>query len=657
MVLGILLAYYLSISLTFSLCASIFLALILFIIYTVSKYKKSKSIWFGFISYVTITSLGILISNLNNEKLSNNHYLHSDSSKTITFRISSILKPGNYNDKYIIDVVKIDDKKVVGKALLNIKKDSIGNKLKIDAVYITREPFQEIKDVVNPNQFDYKTYLERQYIYKQLYTSHDRLFNVSTNKSTLFGYANFIRENINNKLKNYAFTPDELAIINALLLGQRQDLSDTVKSHYINSGAIHILAVSGLHVGILLFLLNFIFKPFGNSKRTRIIKSILIILILWSFAVIAGLSASVTRAVTMFSIVQIAMTINRPTNIYNTLVISMFVLLLFKPLFLFDVGFQLSYLAVFSIVSIQPLLVKYWQPKYYIPKKLWEILTVTIAAQLGVLPISLFYFHQIPSLFFIANLIIIPFLGLILGLGIFVIILALINALPSVLVEFYGGIISAMNSLMQWVSHQEGFLFKDISFNLLQVISAYLLIISVVKLLDKKNYKWLRLTLVSVLIIQSISIINKHSNSFDSFTIFHKSRFTVIGEKSNSNLKVYSNLDSLQQFSNLNDYAIGNNINQIKTYSLQPLLKINNQYLFIIDSIGTYNIKGFKPDYVLVRNSPKINIKRVIDSIKPYYIIADGSNYKSYVMLWKASCEKEKIPFHYTGEKGAFIIE
>lgn len=577
MVLGILLAYYLSISLTFSLYASIFLALILFIIYTVSKYKKSKSIWFGLISYVTITSLGILITNLNNEKLSNNHYLHSDSSKIITFRISSILKPGNYNDKYIIDVVKIDDKKVFGKALLNIKKDSIGNKLKIDAVYITREPFQEIKDVVNPNQFDYKTYLERQYIYKQLYTSHHRLFNVSTNKSTLFGYANFIRENINNKLKNYAFTPDELAIINALLLGQRQDLSDAVKSHYINSGAIHILAVSGLHVGILLFL--------------------------------------------------------------------------------FDVGFQLSYLAVFSIVSIQPLLVKYWQPKYYIPKKLWEILTVTIAAQLGVLPISLFYFHQIPSLFFIANLIIIPFLGPILGLGIFVIILALINALPSVLVEFYGGIISAMNSLMQWVSHQEVFLFKDISFNLLQVISAYLLIISVVKLLAKKNYKWLRLTLVSVLIIQSISIINKHSNSFDSFTIFHKSRFTVIGEKSNSNLKVYSNLDSLQQFSNLNDYAIGNNINHIKTYSLQPLLKINNQYLFIIDSIGTYNIKGFKPDYVLVRNSPKINIKRVIDSIKPYYIIADGSNYKSYVMLWKASCEKEKIPFHYTGEKGAFIIE
>ncbi len=570
-------AYYLSISLTFSLYASIFLALILFIIYTVSKYKKSKSIWFGLISYVTITSLGILITNLNNEKLSNNHYLHSDSSKIITFRISSILKPGNYNDKYIIDVVKIDDKKVFGKALLNIKKDSIGNKLKIDAVYITREPFQEIKDVVNPNQFDYKTYLERQYIYKQLYTSHHRLFNVSTNKSTLFGYANFIRENINNKLKNYAFTPDELAIINALLLGQRQDLSDAVKSHYINSGAIHILAVSGLHVGILLFL--------------------------------------------------------------------------------FDVGFQLSYLAVFSIVSIQPLLVKYWQPKYYIPKKLWEILTVTIAAQLGVLPISLFYFHQIPSLFFIANLIIIPFLGPILGLGIFVIILALINALPSVLVEFYGGIISAMNSLMQWVSHQEVFLFKDISFNLLQVISAYLLIISVVKLLAKKNYKWLRLTLVSVLIIQSISIINKHSNSFDSFTIFHKSRFTVIGEKSNSNLKVYSNLDSLQQFSNLNDYAIGNNINHIKTYSLQPLLKINNQYLFIIDSIGTYNIKGFKPDYVLVRNSPKINIKRVIDSIKPYYIIADGSNYKSYVMLWKASCEKEKIPFHYTGEKGAFIIE
>ena len=657
LVLGILLACYTSIPLTVSLYASLFLVFVLSLTYWVSIHKKTKSIWFALISYISITFIGVLVTNLNNEKLAENHYLRFDSSQATTFRIRSILKSGNYNDKYVIDVLKIDAVQVSGKALLNIKKDSINEKLKVDAIYITTDYFHKIKDVTNPNQFNYKKYLERQYIYKQIYTTQPTLFKVSDKKHTVYGYADSIRENINNKLKTYAFSLDELAIINALLLGQRQNLSNAVKADYINSGAIHVLAVSGLHVGILLFLLNFIFKPLDNNKRTRIIKSILIISLLWSFAIIAGLSASVTRAVTMFSIVQIAMTLNRPTNIYNTLAISIFVLLLFKPLFIFDVGFQLSYLAVFAIVSIQPLLVKYWQPKYYIPKKLWDIFTVTIAAQLGVLPISLFYFHQIPSLFFIANLIIIPFLGLILGLGILVITLALLNSLPSFLVEFYSGIITAMNSLMQWISHQETFLFKDISFNLLQVLSAYLLIISVIKLLTNKNYNWFRLTLVSVLIFQSVSIFNKYNNSFNSFTIFHKSKYTVLGKKSNNRLKVYSNLDSIGQFNSLKDYAVGNRITKIKPHRLQPLFKLKNEYLFIIDSLGTYNVKGFKPDYVLIRNSPKINLKRVIDSLKPNHIIADGSNYPSYITRWETTCKKQKTPFHYTGEKGAFIIE
>ena len=173
----------------------------------------------------------------------------------------------------------------------------------------------------------------------------------------------------------------------------------------------------------------------------------------------------------MFTVIAIAMNLKRPSNIYNTLAISMFFLLLFKPLLLFDVGFQMSYIAVLAIVSIQPLIIKVWTPKYKLVNYFWNIFTVTIAAQIGVLPISLYYFHQFPGLFFVSNLVILPFLGLILGLGFIVIILASLKILPQFVADIYGGLISLMNHFIEWVSQQESFLFKDISFGIGFVLS------------------------------------------------------------------------------------------------------------------------------------------------------------------------------------------
>src|SRR5690606_4466680 len=380
---------------------------------------------------------------------------------TITFRIREILKPNIYYDKYIIDILKIDDLSVSGKSIINLQKDSIGAPLKVDDIFITKTILKDINPPLNPNQFDYRKYLERKYIYHQFFTNKTSLFKVASEKNTFLGIAGQIRNHINIKLKTHPFNPDELAIINALLLGQRLDISEEVYSNYTNAGVIHILAISGLHIGIILLILSSVLKPIELFKHGKLIKTILLIIILWGFAFIAGLSASVTRSVTMFSIVAMAMNLKRPTSIYNTLSISMFALLLVKPMFLFDVGFQLSYLAVFSIVIVDPLLHNLWKPKNKIINFYWRTLTVTISAQIGVLPLTLYYFHQLPGLFFISNFVIVPALGIILGLGILVFFLALINILPVFLVKTYGYIIHLMNRFVGWVSQQEQFLFHD----------------------------------------------------------------------------------------------------------------------------------------------------------------------------------------------------
>lgn len=449
-----------------------------------------------------------------------------------------------------------------------------------------------------------------------------------------------------------------MAIINALLLGQRQDISEEIYNSYTSAGAIHILAVSGLHVGIILLMLNFVFKPVEYFKHGKLIKVLILLLLLWSFALVAGLSASVTRAVTMFSVVAIAMHWKRPTNVYNYLVISIFLLLLFKPMFLFDVGFQLSYLAVLAIVAIQPLLYKFWKPKIKFLDFFWKIFTVTVAAQFGILPISLYYFHQFPGLFFVSNLVIIPFLGIILGYGIVVIILSLLNILPEFIATIYGYIISSMNTLVSWISNQEQFLFRDISITALQVIASYLFIIALVKFYKNKTFINLRLLLISVLLFQGILIYNAYENSTNEFIIFHKSKFTLIAEKNNTNLKVHHNLDSLTLNNDnvLKNFKVGNFITNLVHDSVKSVYQVNNKTLLVIDNSGIYKIKSFKPNYVLLRNSPKVNLNRIIDSLHPELVIADGSNYKTYVDLWKRTCLKQKLPFHNTSEMGAYII-
>lgn len=659
---GIVSAHYLKISLLDTVYLSIGLLIVLCLSNQLANRKLKKTIWFGLIAFISMFALGILTYSSHNQKnfpkhYSNNTNVNQTSSNTITFIVKERLKPTKYHHKYIVEIASINEQSLRGKILLNIHKTDSSRLLKVDDVLVVYSEFQDIKNPLNPNQFNYKAYLEKQYIYHQLFTEQHLIFKIASKKESIYGYADTLRQTINERLNKYNFKPEELAIINALILGQRQDMDRDMYTQYANAGAIHILAVSGLHVGIILMMLNFVLKPLNNLKRGNLIKIFCILILLWSFAVIAGLSASVTRAVTMFSIVAIAMHLKRPTNIYNTLSISIFILLLVKPMFLFDVGFQMSYLAVFAIVSIQPLLYKLWSPKWKIVDYFWQIFTVTMAAQLGVVPISLFYFHQFPGLFFISNLAIIPFLGLILGLGIVVIILSLLNSLPDALANFYSVLISSMNQIVSWVSKQEAFLIKDISFNLMHVLVTYILILAFFFFLRKINYQRIILLMLSILIAQSVMIYTKKKNNTEAFIIFHKSRYSILGKKSNNYLTLWHNLDSntVTNEKIIRDYNIGNFITSVRYDSLDNVYKMHQKTLLIIDSLGVYNV-SFKPDYILLRQSPRINLKRIIDSLQPKLIIADGSNYKSYVQRWKATCVKEELPFHQTSEKGAFII-
>ena len=633
----------------------------------ITYYRANKRIiqtsYLAFFAFFTFLIIGIASVTFSNTSNRVHHYTShlSNSNNTSVLIIDEVLKPNLYYYRYFAKINSVNSKKAQGKVLLNISKNGIVKRLNVDDKILTIHQFDPIKSPLNPYQFNYKNYLEKKHVYHQISTRNIEYFLLKNDNRSLKGWAYSIRKRINNALTANGFSGDELAIINALLLGQRQEISNEIIQNYQKAGAVHILAVSGLHVGIILLMLSFLLKPIEKIKHGIIIKLVLIVSLLWVFAFVAGLSASIVRAVTMFTAIAIAMTLKQSKDIYKALVISIFFLLLFNPSYLFDVGFQLSYLAVLFIVWTQPMLYKLWLPKLKIVDYFWQLLTVSVAAQLGVLPLSLFYFHQFPGLFFIANLIIIPFLGIILGVGILVIALALLNILPGVIAKFYEKVIFLLNSTVEWVGGQESFLFQNISFTIISVLIYFSIVILFFKWFEIKKLIYLKLALLALMLFQLNLIAEKYiSSTYHQIIIFNKTRASVLGIKKGATLKLHHTLDttSISNDASIKAFLIGSKTNLI-SFNNQPkdVYVLNDKKMLVIDSLGVFTLPDFAPNYILLRQSPTINLERLIKTLSPQLIIADASNYKSHILRWKKTCEIHNIKFYYTVTNGAFIEE
>jgi competence protein ComEC len=655
LILGIGIQFYTQIW-TFGFLNLLILLLFLIIAILLFRSKKGSAFVTAFLFFIVGVSL-VYAQDTRNFKNHYKNFSHRDAN--VILRISKVLKSGFYHDKYVAEVIQINKEKTCGKILLNIQKDSSQNQLKIDTKIFTKPIFVALTPVLNPNQFDYKSYLAKQGIRHQLYIGAFQFLKLPNPASSIVGVSERFRDKIKESLFKFNFKNDELAVISALLLGQRQDISKELLTEYASAGAIHILAVSGLHVGIILLILSFLFKPIERLNNGKYLKAFCIVLLLWMFAFIAGLSASVVRAVTMFTFLAVGQSFQRKNVTVFSLISSMLFLLLFKPMFLYDVGFQLSYLAVFGIIWVQPKLVIIYKPKFLIDKKIWQLFTVSIAAQIGVLPLSIYYFHQFPGLFILSNLVIIPFLGAILMGGIIVILMSLLNVLPTLLASFYGLVISAMNSFVGLVSDQEQFLLKDISISFLMMLGCYYFIFSGIVFLINRRPTSLLYFFISIVFVQSLYFIEaKKKNEQEAFIVFHKSRFSLIGLREGGKMKLQHDLDILKskEIKAIKSYRVAESIHKIEKVDFKNYINFKDQDILLIDSLGVYQLHKLKKPMVVLQYSPKINLERLIQTLKPSLIIADGSNYKSDANKWAITAFKNAIPFHYTGKKGAFVL-
>ena len=660
-VLGLLFAYYVQLPIQVVFSALILTICVFGLLFYFGKSKNS--IYFGVAAYLLSFIIGISNQIIHTDYFQKSNYIHNTSlfekPHFINLTIREKLKNSSYSDRYIAIINRVNKKEKTGKIILNIPKHSTNHSLEIGTSLLIKGTLTKNKPPNNPYQFDYSKYLENKQIYAQLYADVGEIKIGSKIEKNIWYYSSKLRARIIRNLERNNFNKTELNVATALIMGQRQEISPDIIRDYQYAGAVHILSVSGLHIGFILLFVTFILKPIPNTRRGSLLKLIIILLSLSSFAIIAGLAPSVVRSVTMFSFVAIGSHLRRSVNIYHTLLVSILLILLVEPSFLFDVGFQLSYVAVFFIIWLQPLLTTLWNPKTKFSKYAWDILTVSFAAQIGTLPLSIYYFHQFPGLFFITNLIIIPMLSVIMALGVVVMILAAFNIVPIFLTQILEWSIYYLNKIINTIASFEQFIIHDIPLRFYLLLSSYLLLFTLIIWFKKPNFNKLVLVLISILIFQlSYFKIYWNAASEEELVIFNNKKSSLIAERKAGNITIYAKdsiLKTAHKSSVIKSYCLGNLSSIQHKKELQNYIYFNGKKIFVLDSSGVYTTNT-NPDVLLLTQSAKINLDRILLTMKPKIVVADASNFKNIQKNWKASCEKHKIPFHATAEKGFYKL-
>ena len=628
----------------------------------VSK-NKNTHLLFGIFTLVTSFFIGNFTQICHDDTRDKSHYFHQINTlpEKPVFEVTILekLKNTSKNDRYITEVSRLNGKLSSGEIILNIRKQGVLQTLEIGSNLKVVGSFYKNRNPNNPNQFDYGRYLENKQIFAQIYADANFIEISTLYNKNLNYYASKIRNKIIGNLEQNGFGKTELNVVAALILGQQQDISQEVVHDYQYAGAIHVLSVSGLHVGFILLFITFLLKPFANTKTNLFLKLIVVVVSLWLFGVLAGLAPCVIRSVTMFTFVAIGMFLRRSVNIYNTLLVSVLLILLLEPSYIFDIGFQLSYVALFFIIWLQPLLATIYKPKNRIKKYFWDIITVSFAAQIGTLPMTIYYFHQFPGLFFITNLIILPGLTIILGLGVLVMVLAAFDLVWIPMMKGLELLIYGLNKVINWIASFESFIFKDISLTLFLLFSLYLLIFSWVIYFKKPSFIKFSIAIATVLLVQLFLFIAKYENeNAAEFIVFTKSKISIFTERNGNKVTIFSNdsiIKNVEDNLAIKSYLVANFCTINKMNNPSNVYYFKGKKILVLDSSSVY-LNNYKPDILILTQSPKVSLERIFKSWKPQQVVVDASNFKSYVKIWEATCKKEKIPFHATAEKGFYKL-
>jgi len=574
---------------------------------------------------------------------------------TTTATVQSVIK-----NKFIFPVK--------GKLNLIFKKNDTARHLRYGDLIIVNKPVQLIKNFGNPGEFDNKRYNAFQQIYHQLYLKGNDFINCKKNTgSVLFKTIYALKEKTLETLQtNINKQHGSLGIAEALLIGYKNDLDKEMVQAYSNTGVVHIIAISGLHLGLIYMVLFWLLERLPIVKRNRFIKALILLSCLWIFSLMTGASASVLRSAVMFTCIIFGNMLNRKSSIYNSLAASAFLLLCYNPYFLWDVGFQLSYFAIIGIIWLQKPILQLLSLNNYLLRKIWEMTSITIAAQIITFPICLFYFHQFPTYFLLSNLVAVPLSTIILFEEIALLCLSGFQAFALLLGKLVDASIMLMNKWILIISEFPGavidFIYADVQTTLL----LYAIVILIVFFLLLKNkvylkwslllltmfssfqsmakYKWLQQKVLVVYNIpksHNIDLIvgNRYSFQSDRNLLTNKSALNFYIKPTRKYFRVQSN----------KTISLTNGNNNVILNFCGKKIAIINSPLIINSTLCV--------DYLLIKGNPKFNIIDITEKIKCQKIIFAASNSLWKISKWKKECDSLHLHCFSVQDDGAFVVK
>lgn len=566
-------------------------------------------------------------------------------------------------------IVNGKEQETTGKFLVYFSKDSTSQKLKYGDRIIVNKVLSPILNSGNPASFDYKQYCAFHQLYHQVYLKENEWTLLpAKNKNRWYSFIFSIREKVVSILDKYLGKTNESSIAKALLIGYKVDLDKDLVQAYSNAGVVHIIAISGLHMGIIYAILLWLFSMLPFAKKSKLLRLILILAGLWIFAILTGASPSVVRAALMFSFIIVGNAFSKTGSVYNSIAASAFFLLCFNPFILWDAGFQLSYLAVLGIVVAQKPIANWFYFENKLLQKSWQLAAVSLSAQLFTLPLSLYYFHQLPLIFLLSNHVAIPLATLVLCGCLILIVISPITIAAFYFAKIVFGAIWLLNHSVLFFNSIPYSLWTSISISVIETFLLYLIITSAVFAFIRKNKTVLKYAMALLLCFVSFKTFNK-------WQLYHQKKIIVYNIPRH---KAVEFIDRNNFFFSGDTEVVNDKL--LNSYNLKPVqiafqlkgapdklnhfFSKNNFYQFynsrilMIDSSFTNYKSGkkVKVNYILISKNPRIKIADVAENFDCKNYIADASNPPWKIEQWKKECEELHLHFHSVSEQGAFVI-
>ena len=583
----------------------------------------------------------------------------------------------------IIRIIAVKDKgswrRVNEKVLAWIRNDRQDEGLMYGDRLLFRCTLQEIPPPGIPNTFDYRAFLNSKGIFCQAYVSPDSRITLGRKGlNPLIRISLRLRDRLLQVFRDNKVEGREFAVAGALLLGYTDEIDQGLIRDYAATGAMHILSVSGMHVGIIFLVLDKLLQFMQRKKSGMLLKTILVILFIWTYALITGLSPAVLRAAAMLSLVVTGKAMKRNPEVLNILIASVFFLLYMDPSLLMDVGFQLSYLAVLGIVILYRPIYDLYVTSNWLPDKIWAIMAVSIAAQLATTPVSLYYFHQYPNYFMLTNLFVVPLSSLVIYLGILVLALGSVPLLSVLLAKSLIFLVWLLNSSIHLIETFPYSVTKGVYITITEMLLFYAFIILMIIWLFLKRKIFLFASIVLLIMSCTCLSVSKYKRDNGRKIIVYNIRNTSLidftGDKENFLAGDIFNLDDYTR-SQLNTNRVASGITNQFIFLIHPLVnndhrfnrkrfffKCGNFMQFHGKRVGVFN-RSMPPgtgqklrlDLLIISKNPRMTIRELMQLFTFRKIIIDASNPAWKTKQWMEEAKLLKVDCYSVSQSGVFI--